>query len=495
MHPWSPLCPAAVVMLDRLISRPQQLESHGALVLILASLLSIAVLAIVAERKVRALGEEISQVSDPARASILEIQYNLAMETAGTRGYLLTGDAKYAEGHRVARTQRKKAMARLEAVTQRSPAPVRQTVKQMHQSFIPADALLDSLFAGQLSRAEYMKRLPAQQERLTVVTAAAHELGDLLASNANARLAYIKGFARRAATLIIVLVALALVAALLVARLGLSFRRIASSEHDAWAASEAARAEADRRREETERIADSRARLMRGFTHDVKNPLTATSGILSLLDEGVLDPLNRRQKEAVTRARRSLSSALSLIDDLLELAHAETGEIRIRRAPVDLREIARNILEEQKPLADAKGLSLVAEPGEPVITDSDAERVRQVLSNLISNAVKYTPAGNVTVRAWIDNDAQHAQRWARVDVADTGPGLSESQTQQLFQEFHRLDTSRGIPGTGLGLAISKRIANALGGEIIVSSEAGAGSTFSFLLPCGDAPTQPLDTAA
>jgi signal transduction histidine kinase len=121
--------------------------------------------------------------------------------------------------------------------------------------------------------------------------------------------------------------------------------------------------------------------------------------------------------------------------------------------------------------------------------------VRQVLTNLISNAVKYTPAGNVTVRASIDTDRHHAQRWARVDVADTGPGLSESQTQQLFQEFHRLDTSRGIQGTGLGLAISKRIANALGGDIVVSSEAGAGSTFSFLLPCGDTPTQPLDTAA
>lgn len=238
-------------------------------------------------------------------------------------------------------------------------------------------------------------------------------------------------------------------------------------------------------RAELERVMESRARLIRGFTHDVKNPLGAADGFLSLLEDGIIGPVSDKQKASIVRARRSIGTALELIDELVEIARAEAGHLEMERSPVDLRELTREMAEEYRAQAEAKGLRISADVPETIPTiNSDPSRIRQVLSNLISNAVKYTPEGQVLVTAATRSDgtAPASGEWVVINVVDTGPGIPDDQLHLLFEEFTRLrpDSARG---TGLGLSIGKRLAEALGGRITVRSELAKGSTFTLWLPC------------
>lgn len=248
--------------------------------------------------------------------------------------------------------------------------------------------------------------------------------------------------------------------------------------------------ESERGRRELRQVLESRSRLMRGFSHDVKNPLNAADGFLQLLQEGIMGELAGRQQEGVDRARRAVAEAVKLIDELLDLARAEADEITIERQAVDLRRMVRELAEEYRAQAAMKGLALEARiPNEFPLLESDATRIRQVLGNLLTNAIKYTPEGSVEVRLELvagaeapGAEAPAAARWALVAITDSGPGLTPAEQQGLFQEFRRLDTAAGTTGTGIGLASSRRIARALRGEITVASAPGRGSTFTFWLP-------------
>lgn len=242
--------------------------------------------------------------------------------------------------------------------------------------------------------------------------------------------------------------------------------------------------DSERRREELQRVTESRNRLMRGFSHDVKNPLGAADGYLQLLEMEVRGPLAPEQKQDIQRARRSLDNAGKLIEDLLDLARAEAGELEIELAPTDVREASREMAEEYRAQAEAAGLTLDFDaPDRMPIIQSDPTRVRQVVSNLLSNAVKYnSPQGRIRVHVSPHQERRNSHdRWVAVQVADTGRGISQEQQTLLFQEFTRLDPTAG-KGAGIGLAISQRIANALGGDISVESEVGSGATFTLWLP-------------
>jgi signal transduction histidine kinase len=238
-----------------------------------------------------------------------------------------------------------------------------------------------------------------------------------------------------------------------------------------------ARAETERRRVELERMTESKTRLMRGFSHDVKNPIGAADGYMQLLEDGLLDPLTARQQASVRRARRSLAQALGLIEDLLELARAESGDLTLRHEAVNLSELAHDTTEEFRAQAEQKGLSISVRDGDGVVVHSDSARVHQVLSNLVSNAVKYTERGAVTVRVLADGGR------GAIEVADTGSGIAADRQDLVFEEFTRLDP-HAAPGAGVGLAISRKIVQSLGGEITVASEAGHGSRFVLWLPLG-----------
>ena len=241
--------------------------------------------------------------------------------------------------------------------------------------------------------------------------------------------------------------------------------------------------ESERAREELVRISESRARLMRGFSHDVKNPLGAADGHAQLLQEGVLGALSEQQQESLHRIRNSIKVSLRLINDLLELARAEAGQIEIQRARFDVAEIAREVCEDFRAQAIAAGLALEVHADTALLADNDATRVRQILSNLLANAVKYTTAGSITVHAQTQERAGQAGtgKWIVVRVTDTGAGIPSQKHEKIFQEFTRLDP-KAEQGAGVGLAISRRLARLMGGEITVRSEPGRGSTFMLWLP-------------
>jgi signal transduction histidine kinase len=240
------------------------------------------------------------------------------------------------------------------------------------------------------------------------------------------------------------------------------------------------REQSEQRRSDLERVSESKARLMRGFSHDVKNPLGAADGYLQLLRDGVLGPLGPKQGDSIEKARRSLAAALRLIQDLLEMARAETGQIEIKSTVVDVCEIIRETADEYEAQARSKGLELRTDlPPEGPRVISDPARVRQVLGNLVSNAVKYTEQGSVMIRL---RDGDHAATpRIGVEVTDTGPGIPEEKRRLIFEEFVRLDPTAS-KGAGVGLAISSRIVAKLGGELTVDSKEGHGSTFVLWLP-------------
>jgi signal transduction histidine kinase len=252
-----------------------------------------------------------------------------------------------------------------------------------------------------------------------------------------------------------------------------------------WMRSQTEMMEAERvARQDLERVMESRSRLIRGFSHDMKNPLGAADGFLVLLQDEIVGPLLPRQKETIVRIRLSVGASIGLVDDLGEIARAEAGQLEIKREPLDVGELVREVTEEYRAQAEANGLELLSkiQGAFPTIA-SDPARIRQILGNLISNAVKYTPAGRVTVSIELrPGDGLHANSDViAIDVSDTGSGIPNEKLHLVFEEFSRLDP-QAADGAGLGLAISHRIAEALGGRITVESEVGVGSTFTLWLP-------------
>jgi signal transduction histidine kinase/CHASE3 domain sensor protein len=242
--------------------------------------------------------------------------------------------------------------------------------------------------------------------------------------------------------------------------------------------------EAREGRHELERVMKSRQRLMRGFSHDVKNPLGAADGYADLLGTGIYGDLTVEQTETVKRIRRSIRRALELIDDLHELARAETGNIALRRESVDVAELVRSSGDEYRGAAYASGLPLTVDVADGIaIVQTDGVRVRQIIGNLLSNAIKYTTTGAITVRVRQHSASTTEKIPSSVDieVIDTGRGIPADKLEYIFDEFSRLDTT-DKPGAGLGLAISKRLAEAMHGEITVSSEVGLGSRFTLRIP-------------
>ena len=245
-----------------------------------------------------------------------------------------------------------------------------------------------------------------------------------------------------------------------------------------------AREDAERRRSELELVTESRARLVRGFTHDVKNPLGAADGFLSLLEDGVLGDVSQKQLGTIAKVRRSIRHALELIAHLLDIARAEAGQLEIRRQKTDVSGQVWEIAEAFGAQAKSKQLDIdvVLEPDLPPV-ETDPSRLRQVVGNLISNAVKYTPrGGHIAIHTChAHREGEQPAEQVVISVGDDGPGIPAEKLPALFTEFTRFDPG-AAEGAGIGLAISQKIAQALGGRITVESELGHGSTFALHLP-------------
>ena len=214
--------------------------------------------------------------------------------------------------------------------------------------------------------------------------------------------------------------------------------------------------------------------LLSWVSHDLRTPLNGILGVAQLfLGDPTSTPKHRQWAEIV---RHSGQHMLELVDEFLDLAAAEAGQITIRPVELDLLAVLRDSLRQAGASAREQGVELVGPPADAqaVPMRSDPTRLKQVIDNILSNAIKYTRAGGVVNASVADHGAT-----VELVIRDTGIGMSQSQMQHLFVAFERLGVERtGIRGTGLGLAFSKRIVELMGGSIHVQSRQGEGSVFT-----------------
>jgi signal transduction histidine kinase len=220
-----------------------------------------------------------------------------------------------------------------------------------------------------------------------------------------------------------------------------------------------------------------RAAFLAAVSHELRSPLNAILGFADILMTEVDGPLSAEAREEVEQIRGSGKHLLDLINDILELSALESGQLRLSRSPVDLAAVAGDVVREAVGLVGARPVVVRVEGEEGVYARADAKRVRQILTNLVGNAIKFTQRGEVVV------DVGREGRLARLSVQDTGPGISPQERAVIFQEYKQAKEERPRRrGTGLGLAITRRLVLMHGGSIRVDSEVGRGSTFTVLLP-------------
>ncbi|WP_407519154.1 ATP-binding protein [Methylobacterium oryzisoli] len=240
----------------------------------------------------------------------------------------------------------------------------------------------------------------------------------------------------------------------------------------------------ERAAEAAEQASQAKTDFLASMSHEIRTPLNGILGYTEmLLDDDALSENQRRQAERIQSAGSAL---LTIVDDLLDFSKVEAGQIDLDLQPFRLGALIDNTVSIIRGAAGAKdiGVAVAVAPEVPAVLVGDHGRLRQILLNLLNNAVKFTPAGSVTLSVTRDP----ATRMLRFSVADTGIGIPEDRQNRLFQRFSQVDGSirRRFGGTGLGLAISKTLVERMGGTIGVESRAGAGATFWFTVPLDEA---------
>lgn len=255
-----------------------------------------------------------------------------------------------------------------------------------------------------------------------------------------------------------------------------------------WTVDRAVRAE-----RAAQQASEQKSVLLRNVSHELRSPLAAILSYVELLGATALDD---RQREAVDRIRANGSALRHLVEELLDLARIEAGKLQLTMEHVSPADVAFDVVQSLSPQARSKGvaLTLSMSPGVPARLLTDPRRLRQILMNLVSNAVKFTDRGEVTVSLRVDDQG----RMLVADVADTGIGLSEADQRRLFSAFVQTDAARG--GVGLGLMLAQQVSRQMNGDLtLVSSRPGLGSRFRLSLAMTAAaaatPALPLERAA
>jgi PAS domain S-box-containing protein len=240
----------------------------------------------------------------------------------------------------------------------------------------------------------------------------------------------------------------------------------------------------------------TKSEFLANMSHEIRTPMTAILGYADLLLDPSID--GKQRVECVDTIRRNGQHLITLINDILDLSKIEAGKMTVERIDCDPMQIAGDVESLMRVRASEKHLrfSVVAESELPRLVKTDPTRLRQILLNLASNAIKFTHNGEVSVRVKLIRTAPGQPARLRFTVVDTGIGMTEQQVAKLFTAFTQADTSttRNFGGTGLGLAISKRLAEMLGGHIVVSSEPGRGSQFALTIDVGLVDTTPSSHA-
>lgn len=463
-------------------NRPPRWMGLLASLFVLAALASLVIVPLLVQQRVDRVRARVEEQADPARTLVGRLQFDLSTQAMMVYTASITGSPEPLRRYAQSRQEEEEGFRHLEQYATVLGGDVVQefvrfrTLAEQWHARIPDGIQEDDPAEVRRALADAGNAQPSAD----TVIAAGSRLDRALTADADRGREAIRRTEHFGLAVTVGLGLLALLAALAVAWL---FSRVQELAMEATRRRE----EAERSAAEAARLSDARTRLLRGVSHDVKNPLGAARGYAELLELGIKGSLNEDQSRYVKGVRRSIDGALAILGDLLDLARADSGGLSVERVPVDLSRVAAEASEDHRPAAVSAGHTIECRMTGAVRVYTDPGRVRQVLGNLLSNAIKYTPApGHITVLAErVTTDPARTGDWAVVRVIDTGPGIPRDKRESVFDEFSRLHDGSGIQGHGLGLAISRRVARLLGGDLDVSGEEGEGAIFSLWLPLRD----------
>lgn len=219
--------------------------------------------------------------------------------------------------------------------------------------------------------------------------------------------------------------------------------------------------------------------FLASMSHELRTPLNSIIGFSSIILQGMTGKINTDQKKQLTHVKKNADHLLSLINDLLDISKIEAGKVELSLKEFNLGDVVREVVEPLAPAASENGLELMTQVPEGITLFSDIRRIKQVLINFVSNAIKFTDQGSVKIAARVQSDNN-----LEICVFDTGAGIKKEDMTKLFLPFQQVNMSltKKHKGTGLGLYLTKKIAGLLGGDVSARSEYGRGSEFIFTMP-------------
>jgi signal transduction histidine kinase len=253
------------------------------------------------------------------------------------------------------------------------------------------------------------------------------------------------------------------------------------------AALETANRELGRANEQLKELNSLKSAFISIVSHEIRTPLTSMKGFVENLLDGLAGPLTEKQSSYLSRVKHNVERLTRMLNDLLDLSRIEAGRLEIQLASLSLTDSVTDVVDSFQPIAKGKGIRLSAEhPTVPMQVIGDRDKLHQVLTNLVHNAIKFTPKGG-EIRVEVQ---PHGDRFIKVCVSDTGPGIPPADVDRVFEKFFRGESAPpDLRGAGLGLSISKTFVELHGGVIWVESTPHCGSRFSFTIPATK-PSQP-----
>jgi signal transduction histidine kinase len=224
-----------------------------------------------------------------------------------------------------------------------------------------------------------------------------------------------------------------------------------------------------------------KSQFLANMSHEFRTPLNAILGYTHMLLHGVTGAVSDVQRKSLTRIDSNSRHLLALINDILDITRIEAGRMPLNLTSFKIPQLVEEVMSELEPIIRRSNLTVRADmPRSLPAFKSDRQKVKQIVLNLLSNALKFTPAGTVTIKATYDSK----ERTVAIAVSDSGVGIADEDQAKVFEDFRQLDSSpaRGYGGTGLGLSICRRLSQMLGGTIELESALGKGSTFTLRLP-------------